>query len=230
MLLNCTDIFRGLLLCNFLVLPYFEMCVIAYLAVLIISVLIEHCLCIGLYVQEELLLQRIEDQPLLMLAQEPWEGDKQEAGANNALVCAGNELTDADAVDGSFSSNHSACGDKKMALRKRICMREGACQWPRSAASGGTAGSPGNLPEPLTPGADLVIADFDTMINSLAPPSMEEYLLVDGLPTPTSASSTNASPKLQLLPSPASPIQVQPLPSTTLVMGDLNLQLRHMVS
>ncbi|XP_021301584.1 uncharacterized protein LOC8071493 [Sorghum bicolor] len=178
--------------------------------------------------KEELLLQRIEDQPLLMLAQEPWEGDKQEAGANNALVCAGNELTDADAVDGSFSSNHSACGDKKMALRKRICMREGACQWPRSAASGGTAGSPGNLPEPLTPGADLVIADFDTMINSLAPPSMEEYLLVDGLPTPTSASSTNASPKLQLLPSPASPIQVQPLPSTTLVMGDLNLQLRHM--
>ncbi|XP_066356711.1 protein AMEIOTIC 1 homolog isoform X2 [Miscanthus floridulus] len=177
--------------------------------------------------KEELLLQRIEEQPLLMLAQEPWEGDKQEAGANNALVCAGNQLTHADAVDGSFSSNHSACGDKKMALRKRICMREGACQWPRSAASGGTAGSPGDLPEPLTPGADLVIADFDTMINSLAPPSMEEYLLADGLPTPTSASSTNASPNLQLLPSPASPIQVQPLPSTTMVMGDLNLQLRH---
>ncbi|CAD6269369.1 unnamed protein product [Miscanthus lutarioriparius] len=65
--------------------------------------------------KEELLLQRIEEQPLLMLAQEPWEGDKQEAGANNAL----------------------------------------------------------------------------------------------------------------LLPSPALPIQVQPLPSTTMVMGDLNLQLRH---
>ena len=201
-----------------------------YLAVATISVLIEHCLCIGLYVQEELLLQRIEEQPLLMLAQEPWDGDKQEAGANNALVCAGNQLTDADAVDGSFSSDHSACDDEKMALRKGICMREGACQWPRSAASVGTAGSPGDLPEPLTPGADLVIADFDTMINSLAPPSMEEYLLADGFPTPTSASSTNASPNLQLLPSPASPIQVQPQPSTTMVMGDLNLQLRHTVS
>ncbi|XP_066359668.1 protein AMEIOTIC 1 homolog isoform X2 [Miscanthus floridulus] len=177
--------------------------------------------------KEELLLQRIEEQPVLMLAQEPWDGDKQEACANNALVCASNQLTDADAVDGSFSSDHSACDDEKMALRKGICMREGAWQWPRSAASGGKAGSPGDLPEPLTPGADLVIADFDTMINSLAPPSMEDYLLADGLPTPTSASSTNASPKLQLLPSPASPIQVQPLPSTAMVMGDLNLQLRH---
>jgi hypothetical protein len=148
------------------------------------------------------------------------------------VVCAGDQLAGADAFDGSFSSNHSAYGDEKMVLRKRICVREGACQWPRSAtSSGATAGSPGDLPEPLTPGADLIVTDFDTMIDSLALPSMEEYLQVDGLPTPTSASSTTASPKLQLLPSPASPIQVQqPLPSTTMVVGDFNMQLRHMVS
>lgn len=184
-------------------------------------------------VQEELLLQRMEEHPLLMLAQEPWEVDKQEAGgANKALVvCAGDQLAGADAVDGSFSSNHSAYGDEKMVLRKRICVREGARQWPRSAtSSGATAGSPGDLPEPLTPGADLIVTDFDTMIDSLALPSMEEYLQVDGLPTSTSASSTTASPKLQLVPSPASPIQVQPLPSTTMVVGDFNMQLRHMVS
>jgi hypothetical protein len=114
-------------------------------------------------------------------------------------------------------------------------------QWPK-AESGGTATSPRELPEPLTPGGDLVITDFDAVINSLAPPSMEEYLMAEGLRTPTSASSTNASPKLPLLPAPASPVQVQPPPlhSTTVTManlqavqpysGDLNLQLRHMVS
>ncbi|CAN6343951.1 unnamed protein product [Urochloa humidicola] len=64
------------------------------------------------------------------------------------------------------------------------------------AASGGTATR--ELLEPLTPGGDLVITDFDVVINSLAPLSME-YLMAEGLPTPTSALSTNASPKLPLL-------------------------------
>ena len=112
-------------------------------------------------------------------------------------------------------------------------------QWPM-AASDGTTSSPSELPEPLAPGVDLVITDFDAVINSLAPPSMEEYLMAEGLPTSTSASSSSASPKLALLPAPASPVQVQPLQSTTVTMadqqavqpysGDFNLQLRHKVS
>jgi hypothetical protein len=175
---------------------------------------------------------------MLMLEQDPWE-DKQEASG------AGNQLADADAMDGSFSSNgDTSQGSTKRALRKcsvRICRRDGMLQWPK-AESGGTATSPRELPEPLTPGGDLVITDFDAVINSLAPPSMEEYLMAEGLRTPMSASSTNASPKLPLLPAPASPVQVQPPPlhSTTVTManlqavqpysGDLNLQLRHMVS
>ena len=181
---------------------------------------------------------------MLMLAQEPWDADKQEASAGNDNDAAGlgNQL--AEAVDGSFSSNSGSCGDSKSAFRKysvRVCRRDGMLEWP-SAASGGTPSSPRELPEPLTPGGDLVVTDFDAVINSLAPPSMEEYLLADGLPTPTSASSsTNASPKLPLLPAPASPVQAPPLPSTSKSMvvdlqavqsysGDLNLPIRHMVS
>ncbi|KAF8762978.1 hypothetical protein HU200_008825 [Digitaria exilis] len=195
--------------------------------------------------KEDMLLQRIGEQPMLMLEQEPWDADKEEASAGNAAAGAGNQLTDADPVDGSFSTNGGACdsASAEMALRKcsmRICRRDGMPQWPK-AESGGTATSPRELPEPLTPGADLVITDFDAVISSLAPPSMEEYLMAEGLHTPTSASSTNnaASPKLPLLPAPASPIEVQPPPlqSTTMTMGDLqavqqpytgdlNLQLR----
>uniref|UniRef100_K3ZCS4 PTC1-like winged helix-turn-helix domain-containing protein n=3 Tax=Setaria italica TaxID=4555 RepID=K3ZCS4_SETIT len=197
--------------------------------------------------KEDLLLQRIGEQPMLMLEQEPWE-DKQEASAGNAAAGAGNQLADSDAIDGSFSSNGGAShGSAKRALRKcsvHICRRDGMLQLPRTA-SGDTATSPRELPEPLTPGGDLVVADFDAVINRLAPPSMEEYLMAEGLPTPTSASSTNASPKLPLLPTPASPVQVQspprqstPRQSTTMTManlqaaqpysGDLNLQLRCM--
>ncbi|KAJ1266484.1 hypothetical protein BS78_08G154300 [Paspalum vaginatum] len=198
--------------------------------------------------KEELLLQRIGEQPMLMLAQEPWDADKQEASAVDAAAAGlGNQLAEAaaEAVDGSFSSNSGSCGDGKSALRKysvRVCRRDGMLEWP-SAASGGTPSSPRELPEPLTPGGDLdlVVTDFDAVINSLAPPSMEEYLLADGLPTPTSASSsTNASPKLPLLPAPASPVQVQtPSQSPSNVAMDdlqavqpsssgLNLQLRRM--
>lgn len=178
---------------------------------------------------------------MLMLEQEPWEDDKQEVTAGNAAAGAGNQLANAEAVDRSLSSNSSSCGVSKTAFRKcsvRICRRDGVLQWPRDA-SGGTASSPRELPEPLTPGGDLVVTDFDAVINSFAPQSMEEYLLGDGLRTPTSASSTNASPKLMLLPAPASPVpvQVQRPPSSTMAMGDLqavqpysgdlNLQLRH---
>ncbi|CAN6357140.1 unnamed protein product [Urochloa humidicola] len=182
--------------------------------------------------KDDLLLQRIGAQPMLMLEQEPWDADKQEASAGNDAASAGNQVADADAVDCSFSSHGRACSSAKRALRScsvRICRRDGMLQWPR-AASDGTATSPRELPEPLTPGGDLIITDFDAVINSLAPQSMEDYLMAEGLPTPTSASSTNASPKLPLLPAPASPVQVQPPPlqSTTMTMGDLNLQLRHM--
>ncbi|CAN6339042.1 unnamed protein product [Urochloa humidicola] len=182
--------------------------------------------------KEDMLLQRIGEQPMLMLEQEPWDADKQEASARNAAAGAGNQLADANPVDGSFSSNGGTCGSDQRALRKcsvRICRRDGMLQWPR-AASGGAATSPRELPEPLTPGGDLVITDFDAVINSLAPPSMEEYLMAEGIHTPTSASSTNASPKLPLLPAPASPVHVKPPPlrSTTMTMDDLNLQLRHM--
>lgn len=197
-----------------------------------------------------MLLQRIGEQPMLMLDQEPWDADKQEASAGNAASGAGNgnQLADTDPIDGSFSSNGGAYDSAKMALRKcsvRICRRDGMLQWPLAASGGsGTTTSPRELPEPLTPGGDLVITDFDAMISSLAPPSMEEYLMAEDLHTPTSASSTNnASPKLPLLPAPASPIEVQPPPlqATTMTMGDLqavqqpysgdvNLQLRRMVS
>ncbi|CAL4897620.1 unnamed protein product [Urochloa decumbens] len=183
--------------------------------------------------KEDLLLKRIGEQPMLMLEQEPWDADKQEASARNATAAgAGNQLADADPVDSSFSSHGCACGSAKRALKScsvRICRRDGMLQWPR-AASGGTATSPRELPEPLTPGGDLVITDFDAVINSLAPPSMEEYLMAEGLSTPTSASSTNASPRLPLLPAPDSPVHVQPpqLQSTAMTMGDLKLQLRHM--
>jgi hypothetical protein len=181
---------------------------------------------------------------MLMLAQEPWYADKQEASAGNAAAGAGNQLVNADAVDGSFSSNGGTSGSTKRALRTcsmRMRRRDGMLQWP-TPASDGTATSPRELPEPLTPGVDLVITDFDAVINSLAPPSMEEYLMTEGLPTSTSASSTNASPKLPHLPAPASPVQVQPPPlqSTTVTMadqqgvqpysGDFSLQLRHKVS
>ncbi|KAF8655648.1 hypothetical protein HU200_060966 [Digitaria exilis] len=195
--------------------------------------------------KEDMLLQRIGEQPMLMLDQEPWDADKQEASAGNVAAGAGNQLTDADPVDGSFNSNGGASdsASAEMALRKcsvRICRRDGMLQWPKPE-SGGTATSPRELPEPLTPGADLVITDFDAVISSLAPPSMEEYLMAEGLHTPTSASSTNnaASPKLPLLPAPASPIEVQPPPLQSTAMttgdlqavqqpytGDLNLQLR----
>ncbi|PUZ67966.1 hypothetical protein GQ55_3G476700 [Panicum hallii var. hallii] len=194
--------------------------------------------------KEDLLPRRIGEQPMLMLAQEPWYADKQEASAGNAAAGAGNQLVNADAVDGSFSSNGGTSGSTKRALRTcsmRMRRRDGILQWP-TPASDGTATSPRELPEPLTPGVDLVITDFDAVINSLAPPSMEEYLMTEGLPTSTSASSTNASPKLPHLPAPASPVQVQPLPlqSTIVTMadqqgvqpysGDFSLQLRHKVS
>ncbi|CAM0147278.1 unnamed protein product [Urochloa decumbens] len=181
--------------------------------------------------KEDLLLKRIGEQPMLMLEQEPWDADKQETSARNATAAgSGNRLADADPVDSSFSSHGRACSSAKRALRScsvRICRRDGMLQWPR-AASGGMATSPRELPEPLTPGGDLVITDFDAVINSLAPPSMEEYLMAEGLPTPTSASSTNASPRLPLLPAPDSPVHVQPpqLQSTAMTMGDLKLQLR----
>ncbi|CAN6348576.1 unnamed protein product [Urochloa humidicola] len=181
--------------------------------------------------KEDLLLQRIGQQPMLMLEQEPWDADKKEASAGNDAAGAGNQLSDADAVDCSFSSHGRTCSSAKRALRScsvRICRRDGMLQWPM-ASSGGTGTSPRELPEPLTPGGDLVITGFDAVINSLAPPSMEEYLMAEGLSTPTSASSTNASPNLPLLPTPASPVHVQPpqLQSTTMTMGDLNLQLQH---
>ncbi|KAG2630855.1 hypothetical protein PVAP13_3KG554200 [Panicum virgatum] len=189
--------------------------------------------------KEDLLLERIGEQPMLMLAQEPWDADNQEASAGNTAASAGNQLVDAYAVDGNFSSNGGTSGSTKRALRRcsvRMHRRDGMLQWP-TAASDGTTSSPRELPEPLTPGVDLVITDFDAVINSLAPPSMEEYLMAEGLPTSTSASSSSASPKLALLPAPASPVQVQPLQSTTVAMadqqavqpysGDFNLQLQH---
>ena len=219
------------------------LCLIAYLAVVVCNLLTKHCLMHWtICVQEDLLLQRIGEQPMLMLAQEPWNADKQEASAGNAAAGSGNQLVDADAVDGSFSSNGGTSGSTKRALRRcsvRMRRRDGMLQWP-TAASDGTTSSPSELPEPLTPGVDLVITDFDAVINSLVPPSMEEYLMAEGLPTSTSASSSSASPKVALLPAPASPVQVQPLQSTTVTMadqqavqpysGDFNLQLRHKVS
>ncbi|RLN35880.1 hypothetical protein C2845_PM03G31900 [Panicum miliaceum] len=45
--------------------------------------------------KEDLLLQRIGEQPMLMLAREPWDADKQEASAGNAAGGAGNQLVDA---------------------------------------------------------------------------------------------------------------------------------------
>ncbi|XP_039803955.1 protein AMEIOTIC 1 homolog [Panicum virgatum] len=131
--------------------------------------------------KEDLLLQRIGEQPMLMLAQEPWDADKQEASAGNAAAGSGNQLVDADAVDGSFSSNGGTSGSTKRALRRcsvRMRRRDGMLQWP-TAASDGTTSSPSELPEPLTPGVDLVITDFNAVINSLAPPSMEEYMMAE---------------------------------------------------
>ncbi|CAN6320261.1 unnamed protein product [Urochloa humidicola] len=48
---------------------------------------------------EDLLLQRIGEQPMLMLEQEPWNADKQEASARNATVGARNQLADNDPID-----------------------------------------------------------------------------------------------------------------------------------
>ncbi|CAN6221876.1 unnamed protein product [Urochloa humidicola] len=42
-------------------------------------------------VKEDLLLQRIGEQPMLMLEQEPWNAVKQEASARSAAAGAGNQ-------------------------------------------------------------------------------------------------------------------------------------------
>ncbi|KAJ1266494.1 hypothetical protein BS78_08G155300 [Paspalum vaginatum] len=78
--------------------------------------------------KEELLLQRIGEQPMLMLAQEPWDADKQEASAGNGNDAAGlgNQLAEAEAVDGSFSSNSGSCRDGKSALWARLLERRDA--------------------------------------------------------------------------------------------------------
>lgn len=181
-------------------------------------------------IKDDLLLQKIE-QPMLMLEQgdtcvkEPWEDDKQEANTGNAAAGAGNQMADEQAVDGSTSSYGGDRSSGKWASRKcnvRICRQDRTLQWPK-AESGAVACSPRELPEPLTPGGDLVVTGFDAVINSLAPESMEEYLVADGLLMQTSASSTNASSlNLPLLPAPVSPVQVQPspLPSTIVARDD----------
>ncbi|TVU48951.1 hypothetical protein EJB05_00237, partial [Eragrostis curvula] len=96
----------------------------------------------------------------------------------------------------------------------RICKPQGTFQWPNTSA-GGEACSPTALPEPLTPGGDLVITNFDAVIYNLAPSSLEEYLATDGLPTPTSASSTTAF-STRLPRTPGSPL----LPPSMTVVGD----------
>ncbi|XP_062202719.1 protein AMEIOTIC 1 homolog [Phragmites australis] len=205
------------------------------------------------FLQEDLLLQNPGggEQHMLLLEQadlcvkEPSKADidKQEASTGNAL---GHAAAGASNATASSNGGDGVRGSEKRTSRKcsvRICKPQGTFQWLNTAVDtvNGEACSPSALPEPLTPGGDLVVANFDAVMYNLAPPSVEEYLAVGGLPTPTSASSTNAaSAKLPLLPAPASAVQVQPppLPSSTVAwdddlqavqpyFGGLDLQLRH---
>jgi hypothetical protein len=124
---------------------------------------------------------------------------------------------------------------EKIQCSMRIYKPQRTFAWPDTSAgmATGEACSPKALPEPLTPGGDFIVTNFDSVIYNLAQSSMEEYLATDGLPTPTSASSTTtASTKLPLLPTPASPIQQ--LSATTSrddepCSGGLNTQLSHKV-
>uniref|UniRef100_A0A0A9DL18 PTC1-like winged helix-turn-helix domain-containing protein n=1 Tax=Arundo donax TaxID=35708 RepID=A0A0A9DL18_ARUDO len=168
------------------------------------------------FLKEELLLQNTgggEQQHMLMLdqadhcAKEPSKADidKQEASAGDALVDAVADASNATAAEKGASRKCSM----------RICKPQGTFQWLNTAAGtvAGEACSPSAMPEPLTPGGDLAATNFDAVIYNLAPPSVDEYLVSGGLPTPTSSSSTNAaSAKLPLPPAPASPAHVQPPP------------------
>ncbi|KAL6643885.1 hypothetical protein ACP70R_018651 [Stipagrostis hirtigluma subsp. patula] len=178
-----------------------------------------------------------EVQDMLMLEQadlfvkEPSKADtdKQEAIAGNAATAGASNAT---AVDGSASSGGRRASRK---CSMRICKPQGAFQWPSAADTAAVAAcSPTALLEPLTPGGDLAMTNFDAVIYDLAPSSLEEYLAAGGLPTPTSASSTNGASAQ--LPLPASPVQPPP-PATVATdeqaqaaqpySGGLELQLRH---
>ncbi|KAL5205748.1 hypothetical protein ABZP36_033957 [Zizania latifolia] len=98
--------------------------------------------------------------------------------------------------------SHAGKATDDAACSVRICKPQGTFQWPTMAFSPELG-----PPSPLIPTADA-LANFATM------DELCEYMLAGGLPTPTSASSTNAG-KLPLLPAPASPIQPLPQPSTT---------------
>jgi hypothetical protein len=198
----------------------------------------ETLLCIVLYVQDDLTLPETDggEQHMLMLTsadhsvKEPstYDIDKQEASTGNVP---------GDAVVGaSKASTGEGTVIEKRKCSMRVCKPQTTFAWPDTSAgmATGEACSPKALPEPLTPGGDLIVTNFDSVIYNLAPSSMEEYLATDGLPTPTSVSSTTtASTKLPLLPTPASPIQQL---STATSRDDepcsrgLNTQLSHKVS
>lgn len=155
--------------------------------------------CFGLYVQDELPLPEIEGGEQHMLMLEPADHcvkgtlkaatGKQEERAGNAP---------SNVVGASKDTNGEKRTSRKCTMS--ICKSAGMAT--------DEACSPKALPEPRTPGADLIITNFDAVIYSLAPSSMEEYLATDGLGTPTSASSTTAaSTRLPLLPTPASPLR-----------------------
>ncbi|TVU48964.1 hypothetical protein EJB05_00252, partial [Eragrostis curvula] len=154
--------------------------------------------------------------------------DKQEACAGNVPGDAAVGTSKATAVDSSISISEKRMSRK---CRMRICKPQGTFQWAKTSA-GGEACSPTALPEPLTPGGDLVITNFDAVIYNLAPSSLE-YLAADGLPTPTSASSTTAfSTRLPATPgspllSPSMTLDVDDLQAVRPCSGGLGSQLPH---
>ncbi|KAM0825940.1 hypothetical protein ACQ4PT_069200 [Festuca glaucescens] len=160
--------------------------------------------------EQEQHLQLMEAEqagPLRLCAKESSEAEKQESNAGReapvnaaalAVVGAGDQLAD----DGTSSGFGGKRTPRKCSVR--ICKPQGAFQWPDAAP-------------PSSPATPTVVMDD------------EEYM-TDGClelpPTPPSASSTNASAKLLLLPAPDSPVQPPLPPSANCSPRDVVIQLQ----
>lgn len=186
----------------------------------------------------EQLVMELEEADLFV--KETCKADKQEDNAGRASdhadLRAGNQPVDATAVDGDGTDVRAGSG--KRTSRKCsvcICKPEGTFQWPDMAVLPPVLAPP----SPLNAMAETVIADADAVANIASMDELHEYMVAGGLPTPPSASSTNAATaKLPLPPAPASPVQPPPPPPSTTsaryvlqavqpYSGALGLQLRH---